>query len=540
MKKKTWAKVAIAASTMSVAVGTLAAIPAQAKSAPALVVFSQSDPGYQKDFNPFVVNNAQNVQGEVYQPLFYFSTDGGKTYAQLGTSYKWINSKTLDVTLRKNVKWNDGKPFSINDVLFTYNLLKKYPAIDTASIWAHLSSVTKVNGDTVQFSFKTTDVPFATEVIGQVAIVPQHIWANVKNPATFTDANPVGTGPYMLNKFASQEYSLKRNPSYYGKQPAAPEVEYPALSGNDSADLQMVSGNLDWTDLFVSNIQQNYVSKDPSTNHYWFGANGIVSLVPNMKNPLLADPAVREAISLAINRTDIYKLGEYGYEVPSNPTGLVTANDQAWIDPKVAKTFTYSTSQAESVLKSAGYSMDSNGVMAKGGKELSFNLIAPAGWTDWNEDQNLIKQELSAIGIQINVQTPAQDTWQNDLNSGTFDLAVHGSYVEIGSTPFYGYYQYLTKAGGFDYEQYNNAAVNKAINTFQTSTNAATEKQAMYTVETQIAKDLPIIPLVDAASWYEYSTRNYTGWPNASNPYVDAPPYDAFATGIVLTHLKLK
>lgn len=507
---------------------------------PPLTILALESSSWTDNFNPFAVSNLQLPNGMIYEPLFYFSTTSSKVYNLLGTAMKWSNgNKTLTVTLRDGVKWNDGQPFTNKDVEFTYNMLKQNPSLDTQAVWKSLDAVKAVGTNQVEFDFKSVQVPFAQIVVGMVPIVPEHIWKSVTgDPSKWTDPTPVGTGPYMLDKFDPQTYSLKANPSYWGGTPAVPKLIFPAISSAQAANLQLTSGKLDWTDEFLQNIDKLYVSKDPKNRHYFFPPVADLNLVPNLKNPILSDVNVREAMSMAINRQQIDTVGEFGYEKPSNPTGLVLPNEQDWVKPGINTTFKTDVSAANALLDKAGYKKGSDGIrVSPSGQKLSFNIIAPNGWTDWNEDETLISQDLKQIGIQVNVQEPQMTDWSSALRNHKFDLAL-ASGLFAGNTPYQGLRNSLYPGMQTNYEQYDNKTVADALDQFMSSADTNTQKQAIYTVETQFEKDMPLIPLVYAAEWSQNSTKNYTGFPSASNPYVDPSPATSFANGIVLMNLK--
>src|SRR5438093_4006405 len=136
-------------------------------------------------FNPF--NSDVNFLsfGTVYEELtFVNGLKSGQTTNWLASSYAWSNSnKTLTVTIRPGVKWSDGKPLTAGDVLFTFNLIKKYPALDLNASWAVLKSVTQ-KGDQIVFQFKTPPVPYFYYIADQTPIVPQPGWSNFANPLT--------------------------------------------------------------------------------------------------------------------------------------------------------------------------------------------------------------------------------------------------------------------------------------------------------------------------------------------------------------------
>lgn len=534
---------AVASSMALVLIGASGVVPtfaASKSSNPPLTILAEESSSWTDNYNPFAVGNLQLPNGTIYEALFYFSTTGSQTYNMLGTAMKWSNgNKTLTVTVRKGVKWNDGKPFSSKDVIFTYNMLKKYPSLDTNAVWKSLSSVKAVGANQVKFNFVSTQVPFAQIVVGSVPIVPEHIWNKIQgDPSKWTDPSPVGTGPYMLDQFSAQTYSLKANPSYWGGTPAVPELIYPAIASAQAANLQLTSGQLDWADEFLQNINKLYVAKAPTTNHYDFPPVADLNIFPNLKNPILANVSVREAISDAIDRQQIDTVGEFGYEAPANPTGLILPNESQWLKVGLNTKFTNSVATANALLDKAGFKMGPNGVrVTPEGQELSFNLIAPNGWTDWNEDETLIAQDLKNIGIQINVQEPQQTDWANDLLNHQFDLALESGLFG-GNTPFEGFRNNFYPGIQQNYEQYSNPVMTKALNEFQASSNPAVQKSAMYTMEVQFEKDLPVIPLVYAAEWSQNSSKSYTGWPSTTNNYVDPSPATSFANAIVLMHLK--
>ena len=115
-----------------------------------LTISNESGQLWSCGFNPLNPTYTQLAYGFIYEPLVYVNPlQQGKTTPMLASSYKWgAGNKSLTFTIRSGVKWSDGTPMTANDVAYTFNLTKKYSALDTTGSWSVLSSVT-ASGDTV-------------------------------------------------------------------------------------------------------------------------------------------------------------------------------------------------------------------------------------------------------------------------------------------------------------------------------------------------------------------------------------------------------
>lgn len=507
---------------------------------PALEVIPGLNGAFADNFNPYSPSALSGTLGLVYQPLFYFNLVGPQTYGLLGKSYAWSNgNRTLTVTLRDGVKWSNGTPLTASDVLYSFDVLRKFPSLDTSDVWSHLSSVSSKGSNQVVFQFKSPDVPFAYYVLDDVYIVPKSIWSHYANPAQVTNTNPVGTGPYVVHTFATQSYTFTPNKHYWGGVAKVPELKYLEYSGNQSATLALASGTIAWTDLFFPNIDKVFVNKDPQYNHYWFSVGGTLMLFPNLKNSLLSQLPVREAISAAINRKQLDDVGEYGYEPPATPTALLFPAQKSWEDPHLPQSdrrFTFSPSRAEQILSKAGFKRDAQGVYTSpSGQPLDFTLEVPAGWTDWDADCSLMATELKKVGIDVTVEQLSYGAYYSNLTSGHYQLAMASP--STGPTPYYLYQSYLAPSAEGNYEHWANSSTTNALNAYQATSNLAQQKRLIASIEKQVAQDLPTIPLIYGATWFEYSTKSYTGWPSAKDPYAQPAPYNFPAEGIVLMHL---
>jgi len=468
--------------------------------------------------------------GLIYEPLLQFNLVAPpQYYPWLATAYAWSNGgKTITFTIRQGVKWNDGTPFTPADVAFTYNLVKNNAAINLDGL--KISSVS-TSGNTVALTFPTPQYTNLEEIAG-TAMLPKSQWGSVGNPATFADANPVGTGPYKLGSFTPQGFTLTKNPNYWqASSVKVPKVFFPVYNSNTGALSALFAGQIDWTGNFIPGLQKNFVDTNPAYHHYWEAPGGTNSLMPNLNKWPTNQLAVRQAISLAINRTLIASEGEAGLENPVlNATGLPLPTFNAWAGPVANMTVsaTGNPSAAKQVLEKAGYTLGSNGFFSKGGKTVSLTIVDPSAFTDYAQVDELVAQELRAAGIDAAFQGLSTNAWFADVADGSFQLTSHWS--NGGLTPYNMYDGWLdsslatgSTATG-DFERLNNPTINADLATLAGASTTAAQTTALVPIEQFVAANLPIIPTTTASQWFEYNSQNYTGWPTQDNPYETGQP----------------
>jgi peptide/nickel transport system substrate-binding protein len=502
-------------------------------------------------FNPFTAaaSGMPGARGMIYETLIFMnSLQGGAVTPWLASSYQFSSdATTLTFHLRSNVQWSDGKPFSSDDVVFTLNLVKQYPSLDTNGLWNYLKSVSAPDASTVVVTLKQPYSPILYYLGDQTWIVPQHTWSSIADPTKYADTNPVGTGPFMFQSFSSQLIALSKNPRYW--QPGKPQVtgiHYIVIQSNNSEELLLDQGKVDWDAQFLPNVQQSFVKRDPAHYHYWFPPTGTTMLYLNLtKSPFNLLP-VRQAISLAINRQQLSTSGESGYQPPANPTGLVLPAQQKYLSPDYANaSFSIDTSKANQLLQSAGFTKGSNGIyVGKSGKPLSFTMNVVTGWTDWVTNLQIISTNLKAIGINASVNALSFNAYYSALQTGNFDAAI--SWTNTGPTPFFLFDGALDskntaavgQSANSNWDRWNDPTTDKLLNQYASTTDPNVQLQAIYGLEKIMAEQLPAIPLLMATSWFEYTTTHFTGWPSPDNPYAIPATPNVPDSEIVALNLK--
>jgi peptide/nickel transport system substrate-binding protein len=489
-------------------------------------------------FNPFnPANNSVSI-GFVYEPLIFVNLLKNQAETpMLASSYKWGDAKkSITFTVRDNVKWSDGQPFSADDVVFTFNLMKQATATDLYSLWsgAGLQSVTS-SGNQVTMTFSDSAEPYFFNFANQVGIVPKHIWSTgdaAKAPDTWNDPNPVGTGPFI---------TYTANPSYW--QPGKPyiqKVQYPAYLDNNPGNLDLANGKGQWGSQFIPGIKQFYLGKSKN-NHTWSPPVTNVALIPNLdpSHKATSNLSVRQAIAYALDRNQIAAIGEGGQQPAANQTGVVVPTFKKYYDEGAVKSAGYdkpNVDKAKQLMQSAGYSASN---------PLKLTVISITGYTDWDASLAVVKQQLAPIGIDITVSDLAQQTFDDKLFNGDFDLAYYGQ--GGGPTPYYELRQILYsknsapigQSASSNYERYLNPDVDKLFDQYATADDTG-QVDIIKKISGFVIKDVPFIPTTESVDWFQYNDSDIQGWPTEENPYAQPAAFNIPDVGQVLLHLYSK
>ncbi|HTU97977.1 MAG TPA: ABC transporter substrate-binding protein [Solirubrobacteraceae bacterium] len=511
-----------------------------------LTIESSQQNAITKNFNPYVPSSAASLLGAtslIYEPLLQANAlKPGQYYNWLATGYSWSDGgKAITFTIRPGVKWSNGSALTAADVAFTYQMLKKYPDANTSGL--AIEGVSSA-GNKVTIKFPSPQYANLQNIAGQVYIVPQSIWSKVGDPGKYTDADPVGSGPYTLSSFAGQGFTLQANPSYWGGKPAVSKVEFPTYASANAALSALQTDQLDWGGNFISGVQQ--VFESGNANHkVWFPPVQTNSLEPNLTKFPTNQLAVRKAISLAIDRTALSQQAEGGLEPPvSNASGLTLPVFQQFLSPDVASSTLPAhpdIAGAQAVLKQAGYVMGSDGLFrTKSGQKLSIDITNPSSFADYATGDELIAKQLRAAGIDARFVGQSVDAWSSDIATGNFQLTQHWSQTSVA--PYQLYNDWLNSAqatnnAAGDYERLKDPSVDTMLGKLAADSSAQTQKTDLAPIEKYVASNLPIIPTVYGVAFDEYNTGKFTGWPTQGNPYESGSP-NTPTNEVVILHLR--
>lgn len=523
-----------------------------------VVINQANSAGWVRNFNPFAPDPIDGTVEVVYERLvLYDPLDGGQPTWWLATGSEYAEDLlSVNFTLREGVLWSDGEPFTAADVVYTIDLMKEFPALDRGGLLAYVDSAEAIDDLTVKFNL-TSVYSLADILIGGLRPVPQHIWSEIEDPVLYTNDDPVATGPFTtVSSFSEQSFTLCRNENYWQEgRPYVDCLQYPAINGNDAANLALINQELDWVGNFVPNIEETFVARDPEHNHYWFAGGSPWVFLTNVAKSPFDDVNVRHAMALAIDYETIRDTAENGYTVvvPENATGIWPRfQDQVpqEVLDKVAEMGlgVYNLDRANQILDEAGYAMGGDGFRNKpdGTPIGPFNIQIVNGWTDVVTAAQIVSQGFQDIGLNATVVTPEFGEWISNLQQGTFDTSL--AWSTWGATP-YDFFDNIFNSNrinengertGQFMPGWTSPEADQLLMDYVATADPA-ERAAIVGQLTDIyVTNVLSSPLSPWPAWYEYSTLRFVGWPTEDDPYAQGSPWEANSAVIVATTIHCK
>ncbi|WP_163881728.1 ABC transporter substrate-binding protein [Paenibacillus favisporus] len=477
--------------------------------------------------NPAFPINYGNSRELVYETLFMINQLDGKLEPLLGTKYEWTDDMTLRIELNKDAKWSDGQPFTSDDVVYTYQLGKKYD-INWSNYWAYIADVTADGPNAVKIMLNK-DNPNRLTVLDSIELIPmmpKHIWEEIEKKsnndlATIrkeVNANPVATGPYKIYFYNDQKITIVRDDNYWGKSlfgklPAPKYITHVIYKDNAAGDLAFKSGQVDVSQQFIPQVWNMWKNGAPIKTYLkdapYYVPGSMPSIFFNFSKKGLDNPDVRRAIAMSIDYKKISDLAMSGYSAAMQPSlTLNTDAESKYVDQAAIKSLQWTTDvkAANELLDSIGAKKGKDGIRVLNGTRLGpFEVECPYGWSDWNAALEIVAQSAKAIGIEIRTKFPEAPVWTNDLQTGKFDIIMNTPAGGVNpSQPWSRAHDImyskevapLGEMAFWNWGRYKNDKADQIIDKIPSVTDQA-ELKTLYTDLTKIwLTDIPSIPLM--------------------------------------------
>jgi peptide/nickel transport system substrate-binding protein len=422
---------------------------------------------------------------------------------QLATSWEpGEGGRTLTFHLRDGVRWHDGRPFTADDVVFTWQKVME-PDTQAKSFAADLETVQSVealDARTVRVRYHAPD-PSAL-LAWRVPLVPRH--AAGSEPDLLRSAfaeHPVGCGPFRFVAWDhGQEIRLEAFPGYWGGPPRIPGITFAILSDDRTAWEALMAGQLHLLSMTPELARQ--AVRDPRARGFQrrsyspLRVTGIWWNTRSPSAPFLADPRVRRAFSLALDRQGFIE-GVVGPEV-----GLAAATvwhpGLPYADPTI-RPLPRDPGTSGALLDEAGWKdTDGDGVRERRGKPLAFTLLSVTSSQAITErTAEWVQQELASVGARVQIKRMEFTACQERRKSGDFEATVHN--VTFDPSPNL---SVLLSAdpeiGRMNYGRFSDPDTERLLAVVRTSPDAETRRQASAQIQHRLQEMEPITALYHA------------------------------------------
>lgn len=470
-----------------------------------------STDGYAREVQGFIMDSLMERNSETYEwspalaEKFEISKDG----------------KQFTFVLRKGAKWSDGKPVTVEDVKFSFDVIFD-PTYNVAQLRPYYENIEKleiVDASTVRFTTKTKYFDNFTVAAG-LTVFPKHIYGNAAEGRKM-NKTIIGSGPYKMEKYdKGQSIVLVRNKDWWGNGVEAmkgrwnfEKIRMRFLKDSNIAIEAVKKGDIDFHDLTAEEFTKKTSGPEWGKSVMKVQTQNIAPKLYgyigwNFKRPMFANKDVRLALYKLINREEMNQKFRYG--LATYATGPWSPQSE-YADSSV-KPVLYDPKGAVELLKKAGYSdSDKDGLLdhvVNGRKEnLSFTLYY--GSKDNEKYYVLYQSDLRKVGIEMKLQLLEWNAILKNVDEKNFDaIAMSWGGGSVDLDPKQIWYSTSANKGGSNFISYANPEVDKMIDEARMELDKQKRIPLLRAVYRKIADDVPYaFMFTDKFVMYAHSTK---------------------------------
>lgn len=459
-----------------------------------------------RDLNPHLYAGEMYAQSILYDTLVSITADGYEGCL----AESWDISEdgcTYTFHIRPNVLFSDGEKCDANAILANFNaILENRERHTWLEMMNLLVGVSAPDENTFVIEMSEPYYPMLTELgcIRPFAMISPNCMINGSTKDCVN--GHIGTGPYVLTDFVTDEYAVfERNENYWGEAPAIRKITVKVIPDNQTRIMALESGEIDL--IFGKNmIDADAISQYLDSDRFTVGLSDPTStrhIVMNTTHEILGDPAVRKALQHATDRQTISDGIFYGLEQPADTLYATTV---PYCNVGL-KPYEYSTETAAQLLDEAGWVLGSDKMRAKNGKQLALDLLYNSDSVTEKTIAEYLQSEYLKLGISMTIHGEEEQSYRDNMKAGNFDMVFNicwgmpydpQSSLAAMRAPVYG--DYAAQQGLED-----KAEIDEAITKILTSTDDAERQELYKSVLTNLHEDAMYLPLT-----YECNKALYT------------------------------
>ena len=459
-----------------------------------------------RDLNPHLYAGEMYAQSILYDTLVSITADGYE--GCLAESWDISeDGRTYTFHIRPNVLFSDGEKCDANAILANFNaILENRERHTWLEMMNLLVGVSAPDENTFVIEMSEPYYPMLTE-LGCIRPFAMISPSCMINGSTKDGVNGhIGTGPYVLTDFVTDEYAVfERNENYWGKAPAIRKITVKVIPDNQTRIMALESGEIDL--IFGKNmIDADAISQYLDSDKFTVGLSDPTStrhIVMNTTHEILGDPAVRRALQHATDRQTISDGIFYGLEQPADTLYATTV---PYCNVGL-KPYEYSTETAAQILDEAGWVLGGDKMRAKDGRQLALDLLYNSDSVTEKTIAEYLQSEYLKLGISMTIHGEEEQSYRDNMKAGNFDMVFNicwgmpydpQSSLAAMRAPVYG--DYAAQQGLED-----KAEIDEAITKILTSTDEAERQELYKSVLTNLHEDAMYLPLT-----YECNKALYT------------------------------
>ena len=449
-----------------------------------------------RDLNPHLYAGEMYAQEMLYETLVNITADGYE--GCLAESWDISDDgKTYTFHIRDGVKFSDGEVCDANAIKANFDAIIENKDRHTwLEMMNLLVGVSAPDDKTFVIELSEPYYPLLTElgVTRPFAMISPKA---MKDGSTKDGVNAyIGTGPYVLTDFVTDEYAVfEANENYWGEQPKIKKITVKVIPDNQTRILALEKGEIDM--IFGKNmIDADAINQYTGNDKFTVSLSDPTStrqIVLNTTRDVLADKEVRQALQHATNKQTISEGIFYDLEQPAD---TLFAKTVPYCDIDL-EPYAYDVELAQSMLDEAGWVVGSDKIREKDGQKLNIDLLYNSDSVTEKAIAEYLQSEYQKIGIALNIHGEEEQSYRDNMKAGNFDMVFNicwgtpydpQSSLAAMRAPVYG--DYAAQLGLED-----KADIDQAITDILVSTDE-TKRQELYTfVLTRLHEDAVYIPL---------------------------------------------
>ena len=449
-----------------------------------------------RDLNPHLYAGEMYAQEMLYETLVNITADGYE--GCLAESWDISeDGKTYTFHIRDGVKFSDGEVCDANAIKANFDAIIENKDRHTwLEMMNLLVGVSAPDNKTFVIELSEPYYPLLTElgVTRPFAMISPKA---MKDGSTKDGVNAyIGTGPYVLTDFVTDEYAVfEANENYWGEQPKIKKITVKVIPDNQTRILALEKGEIDM--IFGKNmIDADAINQYTGNDKFTVSLSDPTStrqIVLNTTKEVLADKEVRQALQHATNKQAISDGIFYGLEQPAD---TLFAKTVPYCDIDL-EPYAYDVEQAQSMLDEAGWVVGADKIREKDGQKLNIDLLYNSDSVTEKAIAEYLQSEYQKIGISLNIHGEEEQSYRDNMKAGNFDMVFNicwgtpydpQSSLAAMRAPVYG--DYAAQLGLED-----KAEIDQAITDILVSTDEQ-KRQDLYTfVLTRLHEDAVYIPL---------------------------------------------